>query len=94
LFDTIKNKQGHLDIVFVNAAIYGLAPLGSITEQDYNNLFNVNVKGVLFTVQKSLPLLVNGGSIILNASVVSVKGFPNHSVYAATKAALRSFART
>ncbi len=94
LFDTIKNKQGHLDIVFANAAIYDLAPLESITEQYYKNLFNVHVKGVLFPVQKCLPLLVNGRSVILNASFVSLKGFPNHSVYAATKAALRSFART
>jgi NAD(P)-dependent dehydrogenase (short-subunit alcohol dehydrogenase family) len=85
LYDLIKKKQGHLDILFTNAEIYDLAPLGSISEKHYDNLFNINVKGVLFTVQKALPIFANGGSIILNASVVSLKGFPNHSVYAAYK---------
>jgi NAD(P)-dependent dehydrogenase (short-subunit alcohol dehydrogenase family) len=94
LYDVIKKKQGHLDILFANAGIYDVAPLGSISEKQYDNLFNVNVKGVLFTVQKALPIFADGGSIILNGSVVSLKGFPNHSAYSATKAALRSFART
>jgi len=94
LYDLIKKKQGHLDILFANAAIYEVAPLGSISEQHFDNIFNVNVKGVLFAVQKALPIFSDGGAIILNASVVSVKGFPSHSVYSATKAALRSFART
>jgi NAD(P)-dependent dehydrogenase (short-subunit alcohol dehydrogenase family) len=93
LYNVIKKEQGHLDILFANAGIYDVAPLGSITEKHYDNLFNVNVKGVLFTVQKALPIFADGGSIILNASVLSLKGFPNNSVYSATKAALRSFAR-
>jgi NAD(P)-dependent dehydrogenase (short-subunit alcohol dehydrogenase family) len=93
LYDVIKKEQGHLDILFANAGIYDVAPLGSITEKHYDNLFNVNVKGVLFTVQKALPIFADGGSIILNASVVSLKGFANNSVYSATKAAVRSFAR-
>jgi NAD(P)-dependent dehydrogenase (short-subunit alcohol dehydrogenase family) len=93
LYDVIKKEQGRLDILFANAGIYGLAPLDSISEQHYDNLFNVNVKGVLFTVQKALPIFTDGGSIILNASIVSVKGWPNRSVYSATKAALRPFAR-
>ena len=93
LFNLIKKEKGHLDILFANAGVYDVAPLGSITEQHYDNLFNINVKGVLFTVQKALPIFSDGGSIILNASVVSVKGFPNLSIYSATKAALRSFAR-
>lgn len=94
LYAVIKKEKGHLDILFANAGVYGTAPIDSITEKDYDNLFNVNVKGVLFTVQKALPILVDGGSIILNGSVVSIKGFPGSSVYSATKAALRSFSRT
>jgi NAD(P)-dependent dehydrogenase (short-subunit alcohol dehydrogenase family) len=94
LYDVIKKEKGHLDILFANAGIYEAAPIGSITEQHFDSLFNINVKGVLFTVQKALPILVDGGSIILNASVVSIKGLPAVSVYSATKAALRSFART
>jgi NAD(P)-dependent dehydrogenase (short-subunit alcohol dehydrogenase family) len=93
LFDVIKKEKGHLDILFANAGVYDEAPLGSITEKHFDNLFSINVKGVLFTVQKALPIFADGGSIILNASAVSVKGFPNLSVYSATKAALRSFAR-
>ena len=93
LYEVIKNEKGHLDILFANAGIYEVAPLGSISEEHYDHVFNVNVKGVLFTVQKALPILVDGASIILNGSVVSIKGFPNISVYSATKAALRSFAR-
>jgi NAD(P)-dependent dehydrogenase (short-subunit alcohol dehydrogenase family) len=94
LYDVIKKEKGHLDILFANAGIYEHAPIGSITEQHYDSLFNINIKGVLFTVQKALPILVDGGSIILNASVLSIKGFAGVSVYSATKAALRSFART
>jgi NAD(P)-dependent dehydrogenase (short-subunit alcohol dehydrogenase family) len=93
LFNLIKKEKGHLDILFANAGVYDEAPLGSITEKHFDNLFSINVKGVLFTVQKALPIFADGGSIILNASAVSVKGFPNLSVYSATKAALRSFAR-
>src|SRR5579862_8446214 len=94
LFAQIKQEKGRLDVIFANAGGGGLAPLGSITEEQYDQTFNVNVKGVLFTVQKALPLIPNGGSIILNASIVSIKGMAAFSVYSATKAAVRSFARS
>jgi NAD(P)-dependent dehydrogenase (short-subunit alcohol dehydrogenase family) len=94
LFAQIKREKGRLDIVFANAGVAKYAPLGSITEELYDSIFNINVKGVLFTVQKALPLLPDGASIILNASVVGSKGLPTNSVYSATKAAVRSFART
>lgn len=93
LFATIQQEQGHLDILFANAGGGGLAPLGSITEEDFDKTFNTNVKGLLFTVQKALPLLPEGASIILNASTASTVGTPAFSVYSATKAAVRSFAR-
>jgi NAD(P)-dependent dehydrogenase (short-subunit alcohol dehydrogenase family) len=93
LYNVIKKEKGRLDILFANAGIYEVAPLDSITEEHYDKVFNVNVKGVLFTVQKALPIFADGGSIILNGSVVSIKGFSNHTVYNATKAAIRSFAR-
>src|SRR3974390_356135 len=94
LFAQIKQEKGRLDVVFANAGGGGFAPLGSITEEHFDQTFNTNVKGLLFTVQKALPLIPDGGSIILNASIVSMKGFPAFSVYAATKAAVRSFARS
>lgn len=94
LYATVKQKVGHIDIVFANAGGGEFAPLGSITEEHYDKTFNSNVKGLLFTVQKALPLLVNGGSVILNASIVASKGFQAFSVYSASKAAVRSFART
>jgi NAD(P)-dependent dehydrogenase (short-subunit alcohol dehydrogenase family) len=94
LFAQIKREKGKLDIVFANAGAVKYAPFGTITEELYDSLFNINVKGLLFTVQKALPLLADGASIILNASVVASKGLPANSVYAATKAAVRSFART
>jgi NAD(P)-dependent dehydrogenase (short-subunit alcohol dehydrogenase family) len=81
-------------VVFANAGIAEFSPLGKITEEHFDKLFNINVKGTLFTVQKALPLLKDGGSIILNGSVASVKGTPAFGVYGATKAALRSFVRT
>ena len=93
LYATIQEEKGHLDIVFANAGHATLAPLGSITEESFDSIFGTNVKGVLFTVQKALPLLGEGASIVLNASAASVKGTPAFSVYSATKAALRSFAR-
>ncbi|BBD63090.1 short-chain dehydrogenase/reductase SDR (plasmid) [Nostoc sp. HK-01] len=93
LFATIKQEQGHLDIIFANAGGGQIAPLGEITEEHFDKTFNTNVKGLLFTVQKSLPLLPEGASIILNASITSIKGTPAFSVYSATKAAVRSFAR-
>ena len=94
LFAQIKREKGKLDIVFANAGIAKMAPLGEITEEDYDSNFNINVKGLLFTVQKALPLMPDGASMILNASIGADKGFPENSVYSATKAAVRSFART
>jgi NAD(P)-dependent dehydrogenase (short-subunit alcohol dehydrogenase family) len=94
LYATVKQQKGRIDILFANAGLGEFAPLGAITEAHFDKTFNVNVKGVLFTVQKALPLLVDGGAIILNASIVSSKGMPAFSVYSATKAALRSFARS
>ena len=94
LFAQIKREKGKLDIVFANAGVATYAPIGAITEEHYDSIFNINVKGLLFTVQKALPLLPDGASIILNASIVASKGLPMNSVYSATKAAIRSFART
>jgi NAD(P)-dependent dehydrogenase (short-subunit alcohol dehydrogenase family) len=94
LFAQIKQEKGRLDIVFANAGVAKYAPFGSITEEHYDSIFNINVKGLLFTVQKALPLLPDGASVILNASIVASKGFSSNSVYSATKAAVRSFART
>jgi len=94
LFTQIKREKGKLDIVFANAGVARFAALGTITEDLYDSIFDINVKGLLFTVQKALPLLPDGASIILNASIVASKGLPANSVYSATKAAIRSFART
>jgi NAD(P)-dependent dehydrogenase (short-subunit alcohol dehydrogenase family) len=94
LFAQIKKEKGKIDIVFANAGVAKYAPLGKITEELYHSIFDTNVKGLLFTVQKALPLLRDGGSIILNASIVGSKGLASNSVYSATKAAVRSFART
>ncbi len=90
----IKREKGRLDIVFANAGVAKFAPFGTITEELYDSIFDINVKGLLFTVQKALPLMPDGASIILNASIVASKGLPTNSVYSATKAAVRSFART
>jgi len=94
LFARIKQEKGRLDVLFANAGIAKLAPFGTITEEFYESIFSVNVKGLLFTVQKALPLMPDGASIVLNASIVGSKGLSTNSVYAATKAAVRSFART
>jgi NAD(P)-dependent dehydrogenase (short-subunit alcohol dehydrogenase family) len=94
LFAQIKREKGKLDIVFANAGVAKFAPLGEITEEHYDSLFNIHVRGLLFTVQKALPLLPDGASIILNASIGAGKGPPAASVACATKAAVRSFART
>jgi NAD(P)-dependent dehydrogenase (short-subunit alcohol dehydrogenase family) len=94
LFSQIKREKGKLDIVFANAGVAKYAPLGEITEEFYDSIFDINVKAVLFTVQKALPLMPDGACIILNASIVASKGFSSNSVYSATKAAVRSFART
>jgi NAD(P)-dependent dehydrogenase (short-subunit alcohol dehydrogenase family) len=94
LYAAVKEQKGKLDIVFANAGTGEFAPLGQITETHFDKQFNVNVRGLLFTVQKALPLLRQGGAIVLNASIVSITGSPAFSVYSATKAAVRSFART
>jgi NAD(P)-dependent dehydrogenase (short-subunit alcohol dehydrogenase family) len=94
LFAQIKREKGKLDIVFANAGAARFARLGTITEELFDSIFNTNVKGLLFTVRKALPLLPDGASIILNSSVVGSKGLSMNSVYSATKAAVRSFART
>ena len=94
LFAQIKREKGKLDIVFANAGVAKYASFGEITEELYDLTFDINVKGLLFTVQKALPLLPDGASIVLNASIVGSKGLPSNSVYSATKAAVRSFART
>lgn len=94
LYETVKRQAGRLDVLFANAGGGDQAPLGSITESSFDKTFDTNVKGVLFTVQKALPLFQDGGSIILTASVASSKGMEAFSVYSATKAAVRSFART
>jgi NAD(P)-dependent dehydrogenase (short-subunit alcohol dehydrogenase family) len=94
LFAQIQKEKGRLDIVFANAGIFKYAALDAIDETFFDSMFNSNVKGLLFTVQKSLPLLPDGASIILNASIVGSKGIASNSVYSASKAAVRSFART
>jgi NAD(P)-dependent dehydrogenase (short-subunit alcohol dehydrogenase family) len=94
LYVTVREQKGHIDILFANAGVGQLAPLGVITEAQFDKTFGINVKGLLFTVQKALPLFHDGGSIILNASVGASKGVGATSVYSATKAAIRSFART
>lgn len=94
LYETIGQRAGRLDVLFANAGLGEFAPLGQISEAHFDKAFGVNVKGTLFTVQKALPLMPDGASIVINGSMVSIKGIPAFGVYAATKAALRSFART
>ncbi|HKB83018.1 MAG TPA: SDR family oxidoreductase [Burkholderiales bacterium] len=93
LYDTIGKQKGRLDTIFVNAGIAQIAPLGSISEDHYDQIFDTNVKGVVFTVQKALPLMPLGSTIVLNASIVASKGFAAFSIYSGTKAAVRNFAR-
>jgi len=93
LYDVVQQRQAQIDVVFANAGGGELSPLGAITEAHYEQTFDTNVKGVLFTVQKALPLLRDGASVILTGSTTSVSGTPAFSVYSATKAAVRSFAR-
>src|SRR5277367_2821690 len=93
LYETVKNSGRRIDIVFANAGLGEFRSLGEITEEHFDKLFNVNVKGTLFTVQKALPLLNDGASIILTGSVGSIKGTPGFWVYGATKAAIRNFVR-
>ena len=94
LYGTVKQQKDQIDILFANAGVGELSPLGQITEAHFDKTFDVNVRGTLFTVQKALPLMPDGASIVVNASVASFKGTPAFGVYAATKAALRSFARS
>ena len=94
LFGQIERDRGRLDVVFANAGVARYAPFGAITEDLYDSIFDVNVKGLLFTVQQAVPLMPPGSAIVLNASIVGSKGFASNSVYSATKAAVRSFART
>jgi NAD(P)-dependent dehydrogenase (short-subunit alcohol dehydrogenase family) len=95
LFATVKAQKGHIDVLFASAGVGEFnIPIGSISEEHFDKTFNVNVRGTLFTVQKALALMGEGGSIIMNGSIASIKGFPALSVYNATKAAIRSFARS
>ena len=94
LYAEVKAKFGHIDILFANAGLGQVAPLGAVTEEHFDREFDVNVKGLFFSVQKALPLFKDGGSIILNSSVAGHKGIGGFSVYSATKAAVRSFARS
>ena len=94
IYAAITAAEGRLDILFANAGGGEFSPLGAITEAQFDKYFGINVKGTLFTVQKALPLMRPGGAIVINGSMVSIKGAPAFGVYAATKAALRSFART
>ncbi|HEY2049002.1 MAG TPA: SDR family oxidoreductase [Caulobacteraceae bacterium] len=94
LFDTVRSAKGRIDVLFANAGLGELQPLGKISEESFDKTFDVNVKGTLFTVQKALPLMRPGGSIILTGSTTGVKGTPAFSVYSASKAAIRNFARS
>jgi NAD(P)-dependent dehydrogenase (short-subunit alcohol dehydrogenase family) len=93
LYDAVQQKHTQIDVVFANAGGGEMVPFGAISEEHYQQTFDTNVKGVLFTVQKALPLLKNGAAIVLSGSTASISGTPNFSVYSATKAAVRSFAR-
>src|SRR5580692_1354862 len=94
LYEIVGKAKGRIDIIFANAGVAEFVPFGKVSEEHFDRLFNINVKGALFTVQKGLPLLNDGGSIILTGSVAGVKGTPAFGVYAASKAAIRSFVRT
>jgi NAD(P)-dependent dehydrogenase (short-subunit alcohol dehydrogenase family) len=94
LFATVKSQKGRIDVLFANAGGGTMSPLGAITEDQYDDTFGSNVKGVLFTVQKALPLLSNGASVVVTSSTTSKKGTPNFSVYSASKAAVRNFVRS
>lgn len=94
LYETVKREKGYVDVVFASAGQGGRAPLGTITEEQFDTIFSLNSRGTLFTVQKALPMMRDGGSIIMNGSIAHLKGMPGLSVYAGSKAALRSFARS
>lgn len=93
LYAAVKQQQGRIDVLFANAGVYDAAPLGSITEEHIDRLLATNVKGLIFTVQKALPLMSQGGSILLTGSVAGLRGIPAGSVYGATKAAVRLLSR-
>jgi NAD(P)-dependent dehydrogenase (short-subunit alcohol dehydrogenase family) len=94
LYDTVKQHKGRIDILFANAGLGEFVPVAEISEAHFDKVFDINVKGLVFTVQKALPLFQDGGSIILNASIAAFKGMQDFSVYSASKAAVRSFARS
>ncbi len=94
LFAQVQEQFGRVDVLFANAGITPLGPFEAVTEEHFDNLFNINVRGLFFTIQKALPLLSEGASVILNASIVAQSGLPNTSIYSATKAAVRSLGRT
>jgi NAD(P)-dependent dehydrogenase (short-subunit alcohol dehydrogenase family) len=94
LYDTVKKEKGRIDVLFASAGRGEPGKIGEVTEEQFDNTFDLNVRGTLFTVQKALPLFSDGGSIFLNGSIASIKGFPTFGVYSASKAAVRSFART
>jgi len=93
LYETVKREKGRIDVLFASAGLGEFAKIEEVTEEHFDKTFGVNVRGTLFTVQKALPLFTDGGSIIMNGSIAGVKGFPAFSVYSASKAAVRSFAR-
>ena len=94
LYAVVKEKHGHIDVLFANAGWGEVAPIGAATEAHFDKTFDLNAKGTFFTVQKAIPLFKDGGSIILTTSVANVMGLPTFAVYAATKAAVRSFVRS
>ena len=94
LFEQVKKEKGHIDVLFASAGHGGMVPLGSITEDQFDEFFGLNTRGTLFTIQMALPLLNDGAAIIMNGSIAGIKGLPGLSVYGASKAALRSLART
>jgi NAD(P)-dependent dehydrogenase (short-subunit alcohol dehydrogenase family) len=94
LYETVKKEKGKIDILFASAGFGEFATIDQVTEEHFDKTFDLNVRGTLFTVQKALPLFNDGGSIIMNGSIASIKGFPSFGVYSASKAAVRSFART
>jgi NAD(P)-dependent dehydrogenase (short-subunit alcohol dehydrogenase family) len=94
IYETVKAQAGWIDVLFINAGFYEFGKFGEITEEHFDKTFNTNVRGLVFAVQKALPLLSQGSSVILNGSIASIKGFEAFSVYNATKAAVRSFARS
>jgi NAD(P)-dependent dehydrogenase (short-subunit alcohol dehydrogenase family) len=94
LYEVVKKEKGKIDVLFASAGQGEFGKIGEITEKHFDDIFNLNVRGTLFTVQKALPLFTDGGSIIMNGSIAGIKGFQAFGVYAASKAAVRSFART